>query len=66
MELTGATLDTPQSSNNPDYAEVGAGTGAVQAVEIWDTPGAPCLHVAIVLLQGQQPRSNENFKKKSA
>lgn len=40
MELTGATLDTPQSSNNPDYAEIGAGTGAVQAVEIWDTPGA--------------------------
>lgn len=34
MDLTGATLDTPQSSNNPDYAEVGAGTGAVQAAEI--------------------------------
>lgn len=48
-----------KGSHNQNCASVRAGMGAVQAVETGAAPpDPPCLCVAAVLLQGQQPRGN--------
>lgn len=48
-----------KSSSNQAHAGVGVGAGAVRAAEVGAAPpDPPCHHVAVVLLQGQQPKSD--------